>query len=107
MQHDGLTSKRSWRHLRRDFCAICKPIPIGAERQTERLILHPQVAVAAPPHGIWHHVFDFLRDHADIGLLAAEIAEAIVAETVGEMAEQDNVMLQCDVRPPPTAATTT
>src|SRR6185369_4817685 len=58
-------------------------------------------------HGFRHQPLDRLRDDADIGLAAAEIAEAVVAETVGEMTQQDDVVLQFDVGAPSTAAATT
>src|SRR5436190_5014710 len=101
-----MMSKRSWRHLHGDPCAAGKPIVIGAERQSEFLVVDPQIAVAAARHRIRHHALHLLRHYADIGLAAAKIAEAVIAEAVGEMAEQDDVMLQRDVGTTPTAATT-
>src|SRR3954467_6789190 len=56
-----------------------------------------EIAVRATGYGFGHQVLHFLRDDTDIGLAAAEIAEAIVAETIGEMTEQYNIVLQCDV----------
>ena len=44
-----------------------------------------------------HHGLHLLRHHADIGLVAAVVAEAIEAEAVVEMAEHDDVVLQPDV----------
>src|SRR6266699_3821583 len=100
-----MTSKRSWRHLRRDLCAACKPAAIGTKLQPELLVVDPQVTVAAARHRVRHHALHLLRHHADIGLLAAEIAEAVIAEAVGEIAEQDDIVLQCDVGTTPTAPT--
>src|SRR5882757_858527 len=100
-----MMSKRSWRHLHGDPSAARKPIVIGAERQSEFLVVDPQVAVATTCHCIRHHALHLLRHYADIGLAAAKIAEAVIAETVGEMAEQDDVMLQRDVGTTPAATT--
>src|SRR5579871_758412 len=83
-----------------------KPVAIAAELDAELFIVDAEVSVAAARHGVRHHRLHFLRDHADIGLRASEIAEAIVAETVVEMPEQHDVVLQREVRAPATAATT-
>src|SRR5712671_1959484 len=98
---------QSWRHLRGDPCAASKPVAVAAELQPEPLVVDPQVTVAAAGHGFRHHTFHFLRDDADINLVAAEIAKAIVAEAIGEVAEQDDVVLQRDVRASSTSAATT
>src|SRR6185295_8266062 len=44
-----------------------------------------------------HDRLYFLRHHPDIGLVAAEIAEAVIAEAIVQMPEQHDVMLQRDV----------
>src|SRR6266403_4874240 len=98
---------QSWRHLRGDPCAASKPVAVAAELQPKLLVVDPQVTVAAACHGFRHHTFHFLRDDADINLVAAEIAKAIVAEAIGEVAEQDDVVRQRDVRASSTTATTT
>src|SRR3954454_23903446 len=98
-----MTSWQSSRHLRGDRCTG-EPIAIAAECQPKLLVVDPQVAVASACHRIGYHVHHLLRHHADIGLPTAEIAEAIIAKAVGEMAEQDDVMLQRNVGTPPTAA---
>src|SRR5690242_4926675 len=83
---DGMTSQRSWRHLSGNPRSARKPIAICTERQSEFFVVHSQIAVAATRHRVRHHGLHFLRHHADIGLLAAEVAEAVIAEPVGEMA---------------------
>src|SRR6185369_3867188 len=104
---------QSWRHPRGNPCSGGKPVAVAAELQPELLVVDPQVTVAAAGHGFRHHTFHFLRDDADVNLVAAEIAEAVVAEAIGEVAEQDDVVLQRDVRassataaPEPASATT-
>ena len=47
-----------------------------------------------------------MRHYADVGLVAAVIAEAIEADTVAEMTEKNNIVLEGNVRSPSTAATT-
>src|SRR5882724_12056726 len=66
-----------------------------------------EIPVPTVGHGLRRQALHLLRDHADIGLAAAEIAESVVAETIGEMTEQDDIVLQCDVGAPSTAAATT
>lgn len=51
-----------------------------------------------------HHSLYFLRHHTHIGTIAAVVAKAIVAKAVGQMAEQNNIVLERDIRP--TAAAT-
>ena len=93
-----------------DRVGICAPAAsqsrVGAEFQAEPVVVDPEIAVAAARHRVRHHRLHLLRHHADIGLVAAEIAEAVVAEAVVEMAEQDDVVLQRDVGTPATAAAT-
>ena len=60
--------------------------------------MHPEIAVAAALDGVGPHCIDLLRHHADIGLVAAVVGKAIVAESVFQMAEQHNVVLERDVR---------
>src|SRR6185437_8502906 len=91
------------RHLR----AFGEPCVVGLEPQPELVVEDTQIAVAAAHDGVRHHGLDFLRDHADIGLVLAVVGEAIEAEPVGEMAEQDHVVLERDVGAPATAAATT
>src|SRR4029077_1354992 len=52
-----------------------------------------------------HDRLHFLRHHADIGLLAPIITEAIEAEAVVELAEERDAVLELDVRAPAAAAT--
>src|SRR4030088_2957604 len=65
--------------------------------------MDPEIAVTAARHGIRPHRLHLLCNHADISLVATEIAEAVVAETVVEMAQQDDVVLHCEIGTPATA----
>ena len=62
--------------------------------------LDTQIAVAAAQYRRGHDCLDFLRHHADIGLVAAVVAEAVEAEAVIEVAEKEDVVLEHDVGSP-------
>src|SRR5262245_22369625 len=57
-------------------------------------------------HRLRHDSLHLLRHHADIGAVAAVVAEAIVAEPVGQMAEQNDIVLERDVGSSATTAAT-
>lgn len=80
------------------------PLFVGLELDAELVVEDPQIAVAATDDGVGHHLLHFLRHYADVGAVAAVIAEAIIAKAVGEMAEEDDIMLQRDVGSAPAAA---
>src|SRR5262249_39095634 len=63
--------------------------------------------IRASRHGLRHDRLHLLRHHADIGFVAADIAEAIEAEPVVEPAEQNDVVLERDIGPPAAATTAT
>src|SRR5262245_13209543 len=77
---------------------------VGLKLDPELFVEDSQIAVAAAHNGAGHDRLHLLRHHADIGPVAAVVAEAIIAEAVVEMAEQNDVMLEHDVRSPPAAA---
>src|SRR6266545_1466377 len=69
--------------------------------------MDPQVAVRAADDRRRHDCLDLLRHHADIDLVAVLVGEAVEAEAVGEMAEQDDVVLERDIGAPAATAATT
>ena len=85
----------------------CGPIVVGSERQSEPLVRYPQISVATDKGRVRSDGSDFLRNHSDIGLLAAVIREAVVTETVVEPAQQHHIVFQSDIRPPTATTTTT
>src|SRR5258705_738374 len=93
----------SYPRSRRDLRTSGKPVPIGAELQSELFIVDAEISVAAARHCLRHQPLHLLSHHPDIDLAAAEIAEAVIAEAIVEMAEQHDVMLQREVRTPATA----
>jgi hypothetical protein len=88
-----------------DPCARCDPPVVGLELQAELLIEDLKVAVPTAHDRFWHDRLHFLRHDADIGLVAAVIAEAIEPKAIVEVAEQGDVVLQRNIGTP--AATTT
>src|SRR5215475_16218705 len=95
MPHDG-----------RNPCARRQPLLVGLELDAEPVIEDPQIAVATAHDRVRHDRLHLLRHHADIGLVAAVVAEAIEAEAVVEMAEQRDVVLERNIRPPSAATAT-
>src|ERR1700680_3607819 len=80
-------------------CAACRnsfagglPLFPGLHVQAEPIVIHPEIAVAAAHDSLRQDRFDFLRHHTDIGLVTSIVAEAIEAEAVVEMAQQNDVV---------------
>src|SRR3954454_19129195 len=93
-------------HRLRQPASGCDPGVVRSERQSEPLVGHSKIAVVTDSDRIGSYGPDFLRNHPDIGFLAAVIGEAIITETVVEPAQQHDIVLQQDIRAAPTAATT-
>src|SRR5215475_3432069 len=91
----------------RDPRTRCDPLIVGLELEAEPIVEDAQVAVAPAHDCLRHDGLHVLRHHADIGLVAAVVAEAIEAEAVVEMAEQRDVVLQRNIGPPSAAAAKT
>src|SRR4030088_1184625 len=84
----------------RDMSARRGPLVVGLEFQAELVVEDPQIAVAAAQYRRGHDCLDFLRHHADIGLVAAVVGEAVEAEAVIEVAEKRDVVLKHHVGSP-------
>ena len=56
--------------------------------------------------GLRHHRLHFLRHHANVSSITSVIAEAIEANTVAEMAEENDVVFERDVGSPSAATST-
>src|SRR6185436_3933111 len=74
-----------------------KPLVVGLEWQPKLFVVDTQVAVVTADDSIRPHGLNFLRHYADITLVAAVVAEAIEAEAIVEMPEQDDMVLERDV----------
>ena len=97
-----VTSSIAWGSARRKHSNLVSP-----EFQTELFVVDAKMAVAAARYCLGHQRQHFLRDHPDIGLAAAEIAEAIIAKAIAEMAELHDVVLQRNIGTPTTTASAT
>src|SRR3984893_5392147 len=84
----------------RDMSARRGPLVVGLELQAQLVVEDTQIAVAAAQYRRGHDCLDFLRHHADIGLVAAVVAEAVEAEAVIEVAEKRDVVLKHHVGSP-------
>src|SRR6478609_4306901 len=82
------------------------PLLVRHELHAEFVVEDSQIPVVSAYNSIRPDGLHFLRHYANIGFVAAVIAEAIKAEAVVEMTEQRDVVLECDVRSPSAAATT-
>jgi len=84
----------------------CGPVVVGSERQSEPFVRHPQIAVATDKGRIRSYGSDFLRNHPDVGPLAAIVGEAVITKTVVEPAQQHDIVFQRDIRAAPATTTT-
>ena len=82
-----------------------EPVLVGLESDSKPVVIDPEIAIAAARHRARQYDLDLLRYHADIGLVTADITEAVIAEAIVEMAEQHDVVFQCKIRPSPSATT--
>ena len=66
---------------------------VSPKLQAKHVIVHPEKAIAAALDRIGSHHTDLLRHHADIGLLASVIGEAVVAQSIFQMTQRHDVVL--------------
>src|SRR5215211_1702381 len=76
------------------------PLVVALKLHPELVVQDAQIAVVAAQYRRGHDCLDLLRHHADIGLVAAVVAEAVEAEAVVEVAEKRDVMLKHHVGSP-------
>src|SRR5262245_57728255 len=88
----------------RDACARREPLLVSLERHAEPVVEDAEVAVAATHDRVRPDRLHLLRHHADIGAVAAGVAEAVEAEAIVEMAEQRDVVLERHIGAPAAAA---
>src|SRR6516164_5283402 len=82
------------------------PVLVSLELDAEPVVEDPQIPFPVTHNRLWHDCLHLLRHHTDIGAIAAVITEAIVADAVGEMAKQNDVVLEHDIGSPSAAAAT-
>jgi hypothetical protein len=83
------------------------PLIIGLKLNAKPIVEHTQVSVRPPSDGIGFNGLHFLRNHADISLVASVVAETIKANAIGQTAKQNNIVLEGDIRSSATTAATT
>src|SRR4051812_34333845 len=79
------------------------PLIVGLELDAELIVPNAQIAVVGADHCIRSDELRLLRHDADIGLVAAVVAEGIDPKAFVEMTEQHDVVLQRDVGGAPPA----
>jgi hypothetical protein len=84
----------------RDMSARRSPLIVGLELHAEHVVRDSQVTVTAAQHRCGHNRLHLLGHHADIGLVAAVVSEAVEAEAISEVAEKEDVVLEHHVRSP-------
>jgi hypothetical protein len=80
---------------------------ISLELDPEPVVKNAQGAIPITNNGLRQDRLNFLRHHADIGTVAAVIAETIVAETIRKITEQNDIVLEGDVGSSTTTTATT
>ena len=55
---------------------------------------HTQITVRVARDRRWHDVLHFLRHHADVRRVPADVGEAVIAQAVVEASQQHDVILQ-------------
>jgi hypothetical protein len=83
------------------------PLIVTLEFQSKLLVIHSQVAVASARHRLRLNLRNLLSNHSDISRVAAVIAETVQAKPIGEVTDQNDVVLKPEVRTPSAAAATT
>jgi hypothetical protein len=79
---------------------------VSLEPESELVVKDAQIPVFVSHDGLGHDGLHFLRHYADIGPVAAVVAEAIETDAVGEMPEKLDIVLEHNVRPPAASAAT-
>jgi hypothetical protein len=80
-------------HLR----ARGNPLLVSLKLDAYLVVEDPQVAILPPRHCVRLNQLHILRHHADVSSIAAVIAEAIKANTIAEMTEKNDIVLDRDV----------
>src|SRR6516165_9009388 len=73
------------------------PLVPSLQAQAEPPVIDAQIAIGADEHGRGRNRRDLLRHHADIELVAPEIAVAVEAEAVVEALKQIDVALEAEI----------
>ena len=77
--------------------SLTNPFVVGLELDAQLVVADTQSAVTIAHDGLRHDRLNLLGHHADIGAVAAIVAEPIVAKAVRQMAEQNDIVLEPDI----------
>jgi hypothetical protein len=88
------------------LCARGNPLLVSLKLDAYLVVEDPQVAILPPRHCVRLNQLHILRHHADVSSIAAVIAEAIKANTIAEMTEKNDIVLDRDVGSASTATAT-
>ena len=72
----------------RDTCARCDPLVVGLKLEAKLVIEDTQIAVVAAHYRRRQDCLNFLRHHADVGLVVAIVAKAVEAKAVIEVTKE-------------------
>src|SRR4051794_8780805 len=87
--------------------ARSEPLIVGLESHAEPVVAHSQDTFGVAAHRIRPHELHLLRHHADIGFVAAVVAEPVESKPVVETAEVRDVVLHIDIGAASAASATT
>jgi hypothetical protein len=82
-------------HLGHRQSGACRELlVVSLEREAEFVIRDAQITVRVARDRRWHDVLHFLRHHADVRRVPADVGEAVIAQAVVEASQQHDVILQ-------------
>src|SRR3954470_2012094 len=85
--------------------ALANPFVVRQELESQLVVEDTQIAVTIMHDGPRHDRLNLLGHHAHVSAVAAIVAEPIVAKAVRQVAEQNDIVLEPDIRSPTTTAT--
>jgi hypothetical protein len=92
------------RRPRRNARARYDPLIVGAELQSERIVVNSEVAVPSTQDGLGDDLLHLLRNHANIGAVASFVTKSVKSKTVVQIPEKHDVVLERNVRSPSSTA---
>jgi hypothetical protein len=75
------------------------------EFQAEPVVVDAEITIVATVDCIGSKRLDLLRQHSDIGLAAAVIGETVVTQSVLQVAQQRDIVLETEIRTASAAST--
>src|SRR6185436_19772866 len=85
--------------------ALANPFVVRQELEPQLVVEDTQRAVTIMHDGLRHDRLNLLGHHAHVSAVAAIVAEPIVAKAVRQVAEQNDIVFESDIRAPAAATT--